>query len=128
MAYRLIILYEDARGPLQRFPLHDLVVKSAADFTTLPVHELFRRVVAVPKKGVNKVIDHLGARDGAWKGGTRQLVWVDNDQIRRALQLPPQCLRAAVISAIKARAPDIGGARPKPVEVFLLDDNLEDLF
>jgi hypothetical protein len=28
---RLVVLYEDARGPVQRFPLHDLVVKSAAD-------------------------------------------------------------------------------------------------
>lgn len=127
MAYRLVILYEDGRGPLQRFPLHDLVVKSAADLTELAVYELFRRVVAVPKKGVNNVIDHLGTRHGALKGGARQLVWVDNDQIRRALQLPPRCLRADVISAIKARAPDIDGARPKPVEVFLLDDNLEDL-
>ena len=33
-----------------------------------------------------------------------------------------------MISAIKARAPQVGdGSRPKPLEVFLLDHNLEDL-
>jgi len=33
-----------------------------------------------------------------------------------------------VISTIKARAPEgRDGPRPKPLEVFLLDDNLEDL-
>jgi hypothetical protein len=48
---RLVILYEDSRGPFQRFPLHDLVVKSAAELVLLDVHELFRRVVAVPKNG-----------------------------------------------------------------------------
>lgn len=125
---RLVILYEDSRGPLQRFPLHDLVVKSAADLVSLDVHELFRRVIAVPKKGVNKVLDEVARCDRFLKGGARLLVWVDNDRIRRALQLATVCTRGAVISVIKARAPDVGDlSRPKPLEVFLLDDNLEDL-
>ena len=52
-----MILYEDSRGPTTRFPLHDLVVKSAADLlqSGVDIHELFRRVVAVPRNGVNKV-------------------------------------------------------------------------
>lgn len=128
MTRRLVILYEDSRGPLQRFPLHDLVVKSAADVVPLDVHELLRRVVEVPKKGVNKVLDEVVRCDRFTNRGERLLVWVDNDQIRRALQLPPRCARETVISTIKARAPaGRDGPRPKPLEVFLLDDNLEDL-
>jgi hypothetical protein len=128
MTRRLVILYEDSRGPLQRFPLHDLVLKSAADLVTLDVHELWRRVVAVPKKGVNKVLDEVARSDRFRANGARVLVWVDNDRIRRALQLAPRCARAMVISTIKARAPEgRDGSRPKPLEVFLLDDNLEDL-
>lgn len=125
---RLVILYEDSRGPLKRFPLHDLVVKSAADFVPLGMHELLRRVEAVPKKGVSKVLDAVGRYDHFLGGGARVLVWVDHDDIRRALQLAPRCARATVISTIKARAPEASdGSRPKPLEVFLLDDNLEDL-
>jgi hypothetical protein len=125
---RLVILYEDARGPLQRFPLHDLVVKSAADLVSLEVHELFRRVVAVPKNGVHKVLGEVARCDRLLAIDARLLVWVDNDQIRRALRLAPDCPRGMVISAIKARAPAIHDrSRPQPLEVFLLDDNLEDL-
>lgn len=128
MTRRLVILYEDSRGPLKRFPLHDLVVKSAADLVPLDVHELFRRVVEVPKKGVHKVLDEVGRSDRFLGSGARLLVWVDNDDIRRALQLAPRCARETVISTIKARAPEVrGGSRPKSLEVFLLDDNLEDL-
>jgi hypothetical protein len=127
MTRRLVILYEDSRGPFQRFPLHDLVVKSAADLVRLDVRELLRRVVAVPKNGVTKVLDDVGSGRFTQRG-EHLLVWVDNDRIRRALQLAPRCARETVIEAIKARGPEIrGGARPKPVEVFLLDDNLEDL-
>lgn len=126
-APRLVILYEDARGPLQRFPLHALVVKSAADLVPIAVHEMLRRVVAVPKKGVQKVLDELTHCDRFLARHARVLVWVDNDQIRRALQLAPGCARGAAIAAIKARAPADTGGRPKPLEVFLLDDNLEDL-
>jgi hypothetical protein len=64
MTRRLVILYEDSRGPLQRFPLHDLLVKSAADLVLLEMHELSRRVVAVPKNGVHKVLDQLGDAGG----------------------------------------------------------------
>lgn len=125
---RLVILYEDARGPLQRFPLHDLVVKSAADLVPLEVHELFRRVVAVPKNGVHKVLGEVARCDRLLANNARLLVWVDNDQIRRALRLAPDGPRGAVISAIKARAPAVHDrSRPQPLEVFLLDDNLEDL-
>jgi hypothetical protein len=55
VAPRLVILYEDAHGPLKRFPLHHLIVKSAADLVALEVHELLRRVVAVPKKAIIRV-------------------------------------------------------------------------
>jgi|SRR5215510_8095783 len=128
MAHRLVILYEDSRGPLQRFPLHDLVVKSAADLARLDVHELFQRVVKVPKRGVNKVLDEVVRCDRLLARHARLLIWVDNDGIRRALSLARDCARETVISAIKARAPQSGdGSRPKPLEVFLLDDNLEDL-
>ena len=127
MAHRLVILYEDSRGPLQRFPLHDLVVKSAADLVPLDVHELFRRVIAVPKRGVSKVLDEVARCDRLLARHARLLVWVDNDAIRRALSLARDCARETVISTIKARAPQGGGSRPKPLEVFLLDDNLEDL-
>src|SRR5215510_5861477 len=128
MTRRLVILYEDSRGPLKRFPLHDLVVKSAADLAAVPVHELFRRVTAMPKRGVNKVLDEVARCDRLLRGGARVLVWVDNDGIRRALGLAPDCSRGTVISVIKARAPEAhGGSRPKPVDVFLLDDNLEDM-
>ena len=90
---RLVILYEDSRGPLQRFPLHELVVKSAADLVQLELHELFRRVVAVPKNGVSKVLDEVGQCHRFLGSGARLLVWVDNDDIRRALQLAPRCAR-----------------------------------
>jgi hypothetical protein len=113
---------------VQRFPLHDLVVKSAADLVALEVHELFRRVVAVPKNGVNKVLDDVTRCDRWLANNARLLVWVDNDRVRQALQLAPGCPRDTVISTIKARAPaGRERARPKPLEVFLLDDNLEDL-
>jgi hypothetical protein len=125
---RLVILYEDARGPLQRFPLHDLVVKSAADLVSLEVHELFRRVDKVPKNGVTKGLGEVVRCDHFLASDARLLVWVDNDKIRRALQLAPDCPRGTVISAIKARAPAAHDlSRPQPLEVFLLDHNLEDL-
>lgn len=102
----------------QCFPLHDVVVKSAADLVPLEVHELFRRVVAVPKKGVHNVLGEVERCDRLLGGGARLLVWVDNDEIRRALQLSPDCERTTVISTIKARAPEVGdGSRPKPLEV-----------
>jgi len=126
MTRRLVILYEDSRGPFQRFPLHELVVKSSADLVRLEVHELMRRVVAVPKNGVTKVLDDVGSGRFTQRG-EHLLVWVDSDRIRRALQLAPRCARETVIAAIKARAPQVSGVRPKPVEVFLLDDNLEDI-
>lgn len=125
---RLVILDEDSRGPLQRFPLHDLVVKSAADLVPLALHELFRRVIAVPKRGVHNVLVDVARSDRFFGSDARLLVWVDNDRIRRALQLAPRCPRETVISTIKARAPEVlDSSRPKRLEVFLLDDNLEDL-
>jgi hypothetical protein len=128
MPLRLVVLYEDSRGPLKRFPLHDLLVKSAADLVPLAMHELFRRVIAVPKRGVNNVLDEVTRSDRFHAGGALRLVWVDNDRIRRALQLAPDCARATVISTIKERAPVVHDrTRPKSLEVFLLDDNLEDL-
>ena len=51
------------------------------------MHELLRRVVAVPKKGVNKVLDEVIQCDRLLGSGARLLVWVDNDQIRRASNL-----------------------------------------
>lgn len=42
MTVRLVILYEDSRGPRNRFPLHDLVTHSAADFTAIAPYELAR--------------------------------------------------------------------------------------
>jgi len=127
---RLVILYEDSRGPTTRFPLHDLVVKSAADLlqSGVDIHELFRRVVAVPRNGVNKVVDTVRRGDRFWQHGTHVLVWVDNDRIRRALRLEPRCSKATVFSAIKACAPvDPRGAPAAQLEVFLLENNLEDL-
>jgi len=108
MTRRLVILYEDSRGPFQRFPLHELVVKSAADLVRLDVHELLRRVVAVPKNGVTKVLDDVDSGRFT-QCGEHLLVWVDNDRVRRALQLAPRCARETVIAAIKARAPEVSG-------------------
>jgi hypothetical protein len=123
-----VILYEDAHGPHQRFPLHDLVVKSAGDFVSLEIRELFQRVIKVPKKGVSKVLSEVRNGDRFLGGDARLLVWVDNDRIRRELQLPSGCARETVIAKIKALAPEVHDkTRPKPLEVFLLDDNLEDL-
>ena len=119
MAPRLVILYEDSPGPLQRFPLHDLVVKSAADLVPLDLHELFRRVIAVPKRGVSKVLDEVARCDRFLTKHARLLVWVDNDAVRRVLSLARDCARGTVISTIKARAPQRGdGSRPKPLEGF----------
>jgi hypothetical protein len=77
MTRRLVILYEDSRGPTQRFPLHELVVKSAADLVSLDLHELLRRVIAVPKNGVNKVLEDVRRSDRframarmSWSGST----------------------------------------------------------
>ena len=128
MTPRLVILYEDARGPLQRFPLDDLVVKSASDFSSLQIRELFQRIIKVPKKGVSNVLGDVRNGERFLGGGARLLVWVDNDRIRRALQLPSACARETVIAKIKALAPvAYDKTRPKPLDVFLLDDNLEDL-
>jgi hypothetical protein len=103
-------------------------VKSAADLVALELHEIVHRVIKVPKKGVNNVLREVTRSDRFLGGGARLLLWVDNDRIRDALQLPPRCARETVIEAIKALAPETHGkARPKPLEVFLLDDNLEDL-
>src|SRR5882757_4701766 len=106
MAIRLVILYEDARGPRNRFPLHDLVVRSAADLAGIPIHELARRVLAVPKNGANKVLDAL-ERDGnlLYKQHSRVLAWLDNDRIRQALKVSSMTSRADVIAKIKALGP-----------------------
>jgi|SRR5882724_6148614 len=77
MAPRLVILYEDSRGPLKRFPLHELVMKSAADLVALELHELLRRVVEVPKRGVLNVLEEVGRCDRFLGKGARLLVWVD---------------------------------------------------
>jgi hypothetical protein len=127
MSVRLVILYEDARGPRNRFPLHDLLVRSAADLTDLPIHDLTRRVIAVPKNGVNKVLGALPGEGLLYKQHSRVLAWLDNDRIREALQLPKHTARTAVIAKVKALAPQPGHGKPPPVKVFLLDDNLEDL-
>lgn len=98
MTRRLVILYEDSRGPFQRFPLHDLVVKSAADLVRLDVHEILRRVAAVPKNGVTKVLDDVGSGRFT-QPGEHLLVWVDNDRIRRC---------ASTCAALCARGGDRG--------------------
>lgn len=128
VAHRLVILYEDDQGLSQRFPLHDLVVKSAADLCRIEVWELQKRVIKAPKNGNNKVLDEVRRIDRFARTGAHLVAWLDNDRIRSALQLEPRCARQTVIAAIKGLVPaPYDRLCPGPLEVFLLDDNLEDL-
>jgi hypothetical protein len=78
------------------------------------------------KNGVNKVLDAVRHSDRFTGHGAGVLVWVDNDRIRRALQLDPLCTKQTVIAAIQAHASQ-SGSGTAPLEIFLLEDNLEDL-
>lgn len=127
MTTRLVILYEDSRGAIVRFPLHDLVVRSAADLAGVAFYEVARRVRDVPKGGDTKVLSDLANNSSLFKQHTRVLAWIDNDRIREKLKLPKDASRSLVITQIKARGPKPAHGRPAPLEVFLLDDNLEDL-
>ena len=53
--------------------------------------------------------------------------WLDNDRIRHALHVAPSTSRADVLAKISALGPPARHGKPPPLEVFLLDDNLEAL-
>ena len=108
-------------------PLHDLVTQSTADLAAIEPYKLAARISRVPKNGANKVLDDLEHNGSLYKQHSRVLAWLDNDRIRDALHVPPSTKRADVIAKIKARGPQTTHGRPPPLEVFLLDNNLEDL-
>jgi len=56
---RLRILYEDRIGALPGFPLHRLVIAAAHDLCAIDRWRLEQRVIAIPKKGRDRVLEEL---------------------------------------------------------------------
>lgn len=126
MSTRLTILYEDSRASAGRFALHDLVLSSAADLVERQPWELVPVVVAVPCNGALQVLARIVTADRFLRNNGWLLAWLDNDKIRRALGL--SAISSASVVSARIKQLDPGYARSLGrVEVFLLEDNLEDL-
>ena len=121
---RLRILYEDQIGAVPRFPLHRLVIAAANDLCAIERWRLEQRVIAIPKKGRDRVLEELSRAQTHLNDGACLLAWLDDDRVRDAFPNASQLTHAATIELVKARA---GTHSPGRIEAFLLDKNLESL-
>src|SRR5262249_37973722 len=118
---RIIILYEDQRGPTKDFGLHKLIEACIYDIVDGQRHLLVRALEGRQSKGDAKLLrvcrEDIG--DISPKGYPVVAVF-DNDRVRRLLGLAREAERALVIEKIKE-----GCCAPAQLFVFLLEENME---
>jgi hypothetical protein len=115
------LLYEDQRGPTSQFGLHRLVTALVHDRVNGQRHLLEQALDGRPMKGDHKVIDSARydidkiCSDGRWC-----IAVLDDDRVRRTLNLPSTATAAEVVDEI--RRPCVV---PDRLRVVLLDRNVE---
>jgi hypothetical protein len=124
---RVKILYEDqAAGMVNEYGPHKLVCWLTWDRThatggTIEFHELRRRLIGYPRKGVDKVraACQYELADLA-NDGSLVIALVDNDRIRRHLKLPQDACRSVTTAELRK------GCEPADrLRVVLLYDKME---
>jgi len=127
----VIVLFEDARHEITKmFMPHDFVLKLVREDyqdrmdefdETSSYYEMIKRTTAVPKKGVDKLLNSLDQDLHLLRKRGIVLCVIDEDQIRSKLGLDDRSCRKVVTNRIQEIAS--GGVH----DVVLLDGNLEQL-
>ncbi|MCX6359345.1 MAG: hypothetical protein NT029_06055 [Armatimonadetes bacterium] len=116
------VFYEDQLGiAVKDFGPHTLLLQCLADRTGGAYFDLGREVVAVPKKGNNKLLACLRGEDcrRAIHRGPACAVF-DEDKVRKMLALPATACKSAALAALREGAEE-------PLAIILLERNVETL-
>lgn len=128
---RVVILYEDRRGPIEGFGLHQLVLAATRDVLheqgrLIEHHVLVKRIIAIPKNSDSKVLRAIhDDADQLHRGRSAIVAWLDDDKIHLALGVDKRASHAAKLAAICARAPQSVQKTPGAINAFLVRGNLE---
>lgn len=118
---RLVILYEDQRGPTKDFGLHKLIEACVFNLVNGQRHLLVRALEGRQSKGDSKLLrvcrDDIG--DISPKGHPVVALF-DSDRVRQLLKLRREAEASVVIEKIKE-----GCRAPAQLHVFLLEENME---
>ena len=118
---RIVILYEDTRGPTKDFGLHKLIEACIYDIVDGQRHLLVRALEGRQSNGDSKLLRVCRQDIGDISPKGHPVVAVfDNDRIRRLLGLARETEHTVVIDKIKH-----GCAAPAQLFVFLLEENME---
>ncbi len=123
VAGRIVILYEDQRGPTRDFGLHQLVAACVFDVVDGQRHLLQRALDGRPMKGDSQLLK--SCREDVpdiSPGGDPVVALFDNDNVRRLLKLPREADLETVVREIKK-----GAVAAEQLHVFLLVENMESL-
>lgn len=115
------VLYEDQRGPVRGFGLHELAWRCVFDDVDHDPWVCRSSMEARPMKGISKLLHAIREDVPAIAADGRRVVAViDDDAIRRELDLPQDAAREDVITAVlqQCRAPEV-------LDVVLLEENAE---
>jgi hypothetical protein len=119
-----VVLYEDSRGRQPRdFGPHSLALACVADDLGVDsgLWHLKASFPALPKNGNAELLKALEREANDLRaGGTEIVAVIDDDRIRDPLRLPPAACKRAVLDQVLAK-------RSTPVDVILLERNVEDL-
>jgi hypothetical protein len=118
---RIVILYEDQRGPTKDFGLHKLVEACVFDVIHGERHLLGRALEGRPMKGDSQLLKSC-REDVAdiSPGGHPVFAVFDNDKVRRLLKLPREADEETVVQAIKK-----GATAPDQLAIVLIEKNME---
>jgi hypothetical protein len=118
---RIVILYEDQRGPTRELGLHKLVEACVFDLVDGQRHLLARALDGRQSNGDAKLLRvcRQDVGDISPKGHPVVALF-DNDRVRRLLGLSHQAERATVIAKIKEDC-----CAPAQLTVFLLEEKME---
>jgi hypothetical protein len=120
------VLYEDQRGPTNRFGLHDFIMRCACDACDVPeplIYKAIGLVDGVAKKGNAKLLEAIrrDLKRIAADGRAVHAVF-DNDRVRTLLQLPGAS-EEQVTNAITTGCP----TEQVSLHITLLKENTESI-
>lgn len=114
------ILYEDERGPVRDYPLHNLLLNVVSDIQGVQLGHFKDQVRAVPKRGDSKLM--CACTEEVPKMPEPHILAIfDADKLHRLLNRPGDTPRQALLEELRGRCPD-----PR-LQVFLLEENTESL-
>jgi hypothetical protein len=117
------VLYEDQRGPVRGFGLHDLVKACVFDALGGQRHLLEGALDGNPRGPNNQLLRSCRAdAELLSRDGRRLVALFDGDRVRELLGLRPDATAAQVEQKVKE-----GSTAPDKLTVLLLDRNMEDV-